>query len=147
MQKIAPGEGVGQLRFGLTESEVRELLGQPDRRDRVGGDDGEWIEWHYDSLGLSLYFDRDADCCLVTIDINNPEVELDGFKPIGIDEDSALEILGGMGEITLEDEYPEHGRRVYDLVGTEVWFWFEDGLCDSVQVSAFLDDDGDYMWP
>jgi hypothetical protein len=146
MQKIAPGEGIGQLRFGLSESEVRELLGQPDRSDRVKVDEGEWIEWHYDSLGLSLYFDSEADFCLVTIDVSDPEVELDGFKPIGIDEDTALEILSGIGEIVLEDELPKR-RRVYDLIGTEVWFWFNDGLCDSVQVSAFLDDDGDYIWP
>jgi hypothetical protein len=146
MHKIAPGEGVGQLRFGQDESEVRELLGEPDRSERVKVDEGEWIEWHYDSLGLSLYFDREADFCLVTIDISDPEVELDGFKPIGVDEDSALEILSGMGEIVLEDELPKHGRKVYDLIGTEVWFWFNDGRCDSVQVSAFLDDDGDYIW-
>ena len=146
MLTIAPGEVVGQLQFGQTREEIGELIGQPDRSDRVKTEGDEWIEWHYERLGLSLYFDRDADFGLVTVDVTSPEAEIEGFKPIGIDEDTVLEVLSGMGEVVLEDELPRHGRRVYELVDTEVWFWFKDGLCDSIQVSAFLDEEGDYIW-
>lgn len=144
--KITPGHGVGPIRLGATEDEMRQAIGEPERSEHVTIKGGDWIEWHYDSQGFSLYFDADAEFRLVTIDVDNPEVEIEGFRPIGVDEEQVLEALEDLGEVEMEDDMPDVDRRVYELVGTEVWFWFSAGVCDSIQVSALLDDEGLYVW-
>ncbi len=145
--KIMPGLGVGSIRLGATEAEVREAVGAPERSEHVKVKGGDWIEWHYDARGYSLYFDADASFRLVTIDVDHPEAEIEGLRPIGGEEEEILEALEDLGEVEMEDDMPDVDRRVYELVGTEVWFWFSGGVCDSVQVSARLDDEGDYLWP
>jgi hypothetical protein len=145
--RITPGVGIGELRFGQTRDEVRRLLGPPDRieEQELEGDGSEG--WHYEEHKLSVYFDEDADWRLVMFDVDHPEAEVDGFHPIGVDEDAVLEVLDAMGEVVLEDELDDLDRRVYDLVGTGIWFWIHDDRCDSMQVSALLDDDEAFIWP
>ncbi len=139
--EITPGVGIDRILFGLTRDETRQLLGEPERSDQVTVEQSNWIEWHYDSQGLSVYFDSESDNRLVTIDVDDPAVEIEGFKPIGLDEEHVLEVLKGIGPVDFEDELPDLNRRVYSLRDTEVWFWFQDGRCDSVQVSAFSEEE------
>lgn len=141
--KITPGFGVGEIELGWTRQDARRRLGEPERSDRVAVDGTEWVEWHYDSRAFSLYFDGDEDFRLVTIDVDDPDIELEGYRPIGATEAEVLETLGRLGELVLEDELADGDRKVYELVGTEIWLWFSEGQCDSVQVSAFIDDDDD----
>ena len=64
--KITPGHSVGPIRLGATEAEVRLEVGEPERSEHVTIKGGDWIEWHYDSRGFSLYFDADADFRVVS---------------------------------------------------------------------------------
>lgn len=141
--KIRPRTGVGDIELGMTRDEARRALGEPERSDRVSVEGTDWVEWHYDSKGFSVYFDGDEDYRLVTADVDHPDLELGGFRPIGADLETVLDVLGELGEWELVEELTEGGRCAYELVGTELWFWFEDGRCDSVQVSAAWDDDED----
>ncbi len=145
--KVLPGTGVGEVRFGQTEQEVEGILGKPDRSVRESHDGEGSTAWHYEEQGLSAYFDEDVDFRLVMLDVDNPELEIEGFLPIGQDEDTVLEVLDNLGDIALEEELADVERRVFDLVGSGLWFWFHKGLCDSVQASAWLDDDEEYVWP
>lgn len=142
--KITPGVGVGDIELGWSRQQARRKLGEPERTDRVAVDGTEWIEWHYDSRAFSVYFDGDEEFSLVTIDVDDPAIEIEGFRPIGAREEDVLETLGKLGELVLEDELADGDRRVYELVGTEVWLWFAGGVCDSVQVSALIEDDEEF---
>jgi hypothetical protein len=145
--KINPGVGVGALRFGQSEAEVEALIGTPDRveEERYEGDSS--LAWHYQALGLSIYFEADPELRLIMIDADSPEVRFDSLAPIGLDEEDLVERLDELGNVVLEEEFEELDRRVYDLVDTGVWFWVHKGRCDSVQVSVLVDDDDEYVWP
>ncbi|MCP4899480.1 MAG: outer membrane protein assembly factor BamE [bacterium] len=145
--KVLPGAGVGEIRFGQTEQEVEAILGKPDKAIRESHDGEGSIAWHYKEQKLSVYFDEDVEYRLVMLDVDNAALEIDGFRPIGEDEDTVLELLNGLGDVVLEEELADVERRVFDLVDTGLWFWFHKGLCDSVQASVLLDEDDEYVWP
>lgn len=138
--KIHPRTGVGDIELGMDRDGARRVLGEPDRTDRLAAGDDEWIAWHYDSRRCSLYFDAEVGYLVVTVDVDHPDAELDGFRPIGATFEAVREALGELEQV---EELAEGSRRAYELVGTELWFWFEDGRCDSVQVSAAWDDEDD----
>ena len=144
---ITAGMGIGPLRFGQSREDVEEILGVPDRIEEQQLEGDGSIAWHYADACLSVYFDEDADWRLVMFDVDHPEAVIGELSPIGRDEDEVLEVLDDMGEVVLEDELEDLDRRVYDLVDTGVWFWFHQGRCDSMQVSALLDDDEAFIWP
>ncbi len=145
--KINPGVGIEELRFGQSKVEVEALIGTPDRIEEERYEGDRSLAWHYQALGLSVYFEADPELRLVMIDADGPDTQLESLTPIGLEEEDLLERLAEMGEVVLEEEFDELDRRVYDLVDTGVWFWIHKGRCDSVQISVLVDDDDEYVWP
>jgi hypothetical protein len=145
--KITPGIGVGPLIFGMSRDAVRKKLGPPtfvhDRSSEVD----ETIQWRYEDIDCSLYFDVDADLRLTTFDADANSIELAGHRPIGMREDEAIKIYSAIWTVGLEEDYEDLGQRVYDVVGTGVWLWFQDGRCSSVQGTVIIGEDDEYRWP
>lgn len=52
---IVPGERIGPIFIGMTETQLYQRLGDPS--ETVRGNDGTWIEYDYNNLGLSIYAD------------------------------------------------------------------------------------------
>jgi hypothetical protein len=145
--KITPGIGVGRLVFGMSREAVRKRIGLPDSIEDRSSEVEETIEWVYEDIDCSLYFDVDADPRLTTFESSANTIELAGHRPIGMREDEAIRIYSAIWAVRLEENYKELGRRVYDLVGTGVWLWFQDGRCTSVQGSVITGQDDEYAWP
>jgi hypothetical protein len=145
--KITPGIGVGPLIFGMFRESVKKKIGPPTSIDDRSSEAEETIEWVYEDIDCSLYFDVDADLRLTTFDAEADSIELAGHRPIGMREDEAIRIYSAIWKVELEEDYKELGRRVYDLVGTGVWLWFQDGRCASVQGSVIIGQDDEYAWP
>ena len=131
----------------MTRPEVASILGDPDRIDEDEIENERSIAWHYEGLGFSVYFDEDADFRLDLFDIEHPEAEIDQVRPIGLSENETLSALAHLGEITLDDEFSESGRRIYDIEECSISLYFEDGICDSVQVAVMVDSNDEYSWP
>lgn len=58
IKEINFGEGIGELKFGMTKDQVSSLLGKPDEIENIPGIDEEvnddLVSWHYDNLEISL---------------------------------------------------------------------------------------------
>ena len=71
IKEINFGEGIGELKFGMTKDQVSSLLGKPDEIENIPGIDEEvnddLVSWHYDNLEISLVFDRLYDLSLIHI--------------------------------------------------------------------------------
>jgi hypothetical protein len=127
---------------------VSEAFGQPDRIEETEDNMGErCIAWHYDVLGMSLYFDEDADFRFGLVDVSSLDVSVHGVRPIGLGLDEARAAFEGHGGLSLDEEFAELGRCAYDLQTEFVTLWFQDGVCDSIQAFVPIDSDDEYVWP
>lgn len=145
---ILPGRGFGSLWFGSDRNQAARVFGQPDRIEETEDSPGECcIAWHYEALGLSLYFDEDAEYRLGLVDTSALGVSLLGVRPIGLDLAEALEAFKEFGGLSLDEEFTELGRCAYDLQSEFVTLWFQDGVCDSIQAFVPIDSDDEYVWP
>lgn len=150
--EILPGRGVGPILLGSSRREVEQVLGTPNRVETdEGPEDAEEPvrseSWHYERAGISLYFDEDAEFRLGLIDLDVLEASIRGVRPVGLEIDEAQKLFQDNPGFELEEEFSGTGRAVYELPGTSVSLWFQDGVCDSVQVAVPIAEDGEYLWP
>jgi hypothetical protein len=136
---IHPNQGVGKLKFGLSEEEVKQILGLPDETDTMTHDDGtaSLLLMYYD-LGLHLSFDSDNDYNLTEIEIDSDEYKLDGKIQVGSTKDELLAYISSKGyddpyveDVSTDDE-PGMELVALDEIGLN--FWLEDNEINSIQV-------------
>jgi hypothetical protein len=65
-QEILPGVGLGVLRFGMSEAEIRERLGEPEA-SKVFDEDRHL---YYHSWGIFLFFDADGGGVLSGMEVD-----------------------------------------------------------------------------
>ncbi len=151
--EVKTGEGLGDIKFGITKDALVELLGQPDEKDGFSydeGDDNDTEAWHYDEFELSFSFDKDDDWRLGTIASSSEATLFEGEKIIGLDVDSLLNLLKHKGiDAESEDlsttEIPNH--HVVVVEQESINFWFEDGKLSEIQWSPMWADEETIIWP
>lgn len=154
IKNIVLGEGLGQIKFGMTRDQVKAILGEPDDVDSYEDmdieDDGS-ESWHYDELELSLSFDEEEDWRLVTIAVSAASYLFDGKEVIGMEKEAFLNQVDSLniGESETEDwsseEMPNHELVSYGDVQAN--FWFEDGTLTEIQWGPFFEDEDNIKWP
>lgn len=78
--EIKPKSGVGELLFGMRESDVKALYGAPDRQYK---DEDKNLVYLYNDKKLRLTFYQDEDFRLGYIIASGPGLELSGGKVTG----------------------------------------------------------------
>jgi hypothetical protein len=77
-------KGVGDLQFNSTIDQAMKLMGAPTDVENIGEDiDYPTTILHYDSLGISLFFETNETCMLTCIDIDNSDTTIFGQKVMG----------------------------------------------------------------
>lgn len=153
-KEIKIGEGLGDLKFGMSREQVKAILGEPDDIDRYSDSDLEddaSESWHYDEPEISLSFDEDVDWKLVTIAVSSPAYELLNKKLIGLDSEALMAELKSMelGDFETEDwsseELPDH--KLISYPETQINFWLEDGELTEIQWGPLFSDEETIRWP
>jgi len=156
IQKIRPGTGLGELKFGLTKDEVTAIVGKPDDIENLPGFDEEVNDqlesWHYDDLEFSLVFDGDYDWRLVSIAVSDPFFQLDGHNVIGMNKETLMLVLENLGiEISNEEEISDEDNPDMYLLESEdagLMIWLEEGEVIEIQILPDVEDDGETVkWP
>jgi hypothetical protein len=125
---IRPGIGLGNLKFGASQEQVRAYLGEPEVIDDSGVPSG-WLPWQYPTIGVDASFDEEYSYRLLSLSIRNEKATLFGHRIIGLSSKSALETAAQcpLGKY----------KRVEDELGWEAEF------NDSNLEFRF---DGDHLW-
>lgn len=154
LKEIKLGYGLGVLKFGMSRSEVKLLLGEPSFIDKYSNSDSDndlTESWEYDTLELSLSFEQEENWKLTVISITSDFYELDEKSFIGLSEKEALKKLEGFDndELYLEDCSEQDGEdnKVIEVEEKSINFWFIDGVLDEIQWSPFFIDDDTIDWP
>ena len=146
---ITPGQGISKLKFGLSKSQVEDLLGEPDEIEPIEDEDG--LEyWHYDTMGMSLVFDPIENMRLTTIVSAHEDVSLFGEKIINMGRDRLIELLHkkGMKDLFFTEDF-EDGSRIetVESIEKEMLCWLSDGQVTEVQFGPFFVDEDTVSWP
>lgn len=154
IEEINLGEGLGDIKFGMTREQVESILGKPDEVDVYSDpevDDEDSESWHYDDLELSLSFDEESEWKLITIAVSSDKYRLNGKHVIGLHKEELLPVLESLflGESETEDwsseEVPNHVMVAYG--DKQVNFWYEDDVLSEIQWGPLFIDDDTIRWP
>jgi len=133
---IIPLKGVDEILFGVFNSDIKILLGQPDVIENLGANDGVSSEIYiYKSLGLSLYFDGDANFRLWGIGITTNLASLLGVNPIGLTEAELLKAFPNIKLDVCDDSFKE-----YILPKEEIEFVLKNNIVKRIMVNPNLDE-------
>ena len=144
--KLKPKIGIDDLKFGMLQKEVYEVLGMPDKK-LVDQEDPEqvFMEFHDQQIRLTIF--KEENNRLGYIQTSSPDLEFNGHKIINSRIGFAKkEIFSGIIQDWEIEEYDFFSTHSND----EYWTTLnvEYGRVISVEVGVpFADDEEDYDWP
>lgn len=136
--KIA--EGIGDVQFGMSTEEIRQLLGEPNETNKqvYSDEDPDYfsIEWHYDQIEMSLVFDMLETLMLSTISISSEAYTLEGNSLIGSAIEDVMTVFDKMDLSSEWEELEEEEDNARSFVNEEegISLYFEDGLLSEFQI-------------
>lgn len=146
---IESNKGLGELLFGMTQDEVKSLLGEPAEKESYNGDEVEELGkveiWHYDAHELSVGFEEAEDWKLMSISVTGSFYEMAGESLVGKSVEEVSSQLEKWGVIDYEledhssDDNPDHKLIVSDYLG--MIFWFDEGVASEISWSPLYGDE------
>lgn len=143
--EIKPFEGFGEIELGMLESDVIQLLGQPDDSEVITEDDSDdsasLTVTDYFELGVALYFEdaEDDDKILVMIEVENHDAVMFGRRIFKMKKDTLVKTIHEQGFTDIIEENDEDEVRVIvqdalsefifednDLLVVRIWAEFEE---------------------
>ncbi len=116
--KILPMDGCSIIRFGASDNDVMNAIGEPDERENIDDEDYDSEIWYYDERGITLFLDEmeDEGLLVSVIELEGDNVELEGVSIMGksIDEIKALADKHKYGEADVEKEEWGEFRLSYE---------------------------------
>jgi len=154
LQTILPGTGLGPIRFGMSRTDVHELLGEPDEKEQYTFSeslDDMTESWHYDELELSASFDEEENWRLVSLAASSDDFTLNGVTLVGMGREELLSHLKDwdIQDLEFEDlstlDTPDHKLITSPENGLDLWL--DHGILSEVQWSVVFLDDDTVAWP
>lgn len=150
---ITVGVGVGEIIFGMTESNIIQILGIPDAKEKRSYLKNEFrIIYKYMSIGIELSFDSDDDYRLISIDINDSRYLIgEEGSIIDLSLNVILRIFETKGYSTptidcISNEYePNHLMLYYDK--ESITISLINYICDSFSIGPLWKNEEEILWP
>lgn len=154
MNDITLGQGLDEIKFGLTRDEIIKLLGEPSEVEPMDSDNdsGAMEAWHYDDKYLSLSFEEDCDWRLTSITTASPDVLFEGIDLIGLSQGEVMEQMEvfNLGEFEIEDIASEVLPEQIIAINSDfsLNLFFDHDILTEIQWGPFWDDETEKpIWP
>lgn len=143
--KLSPKIGIDNLKFGMSQKDIYEILGMPDRK-RIDQDDSEqlFLEFNKQRLRLTIY--RNENNRLGYLQTSNPNLEFNNHKVIN----SKIEFVK---KEVFDELIKDWEIEDYDFFSThsndDYWITLnvEYGVVISVEIGVTFKNEEDYDWP
>ncbi|MBK7297376.1 MAG: hypothetical protein IPI91_12340 [Flavobacteriales bacterium] len=141
---LKPNTGIGDLKFGMSKSDIQKLIGKPDR-DYLDDEDPTQNLCEYNAHKLRLTFYTDHDTKLGYMRCRDPKLMYGNTVIIGQNIDKVLEQFVETGS-DFEDE--EHGFfRAYFDETTWLTIVEEYDEVSEIELGVPYKNDDEYLWP
>ena len=146
--EIILGQGIGEIKFGLTMDEVEAIMGKPEEVETSEEDEEfEYEVWNYWEEGYSFYFDEDDDYRLGLIETANEEVTLFGQKIFQMKQAEVEALLKSKGLSNPEKDTLETGEKHVTYEKEMLDMYFDKDALVNVKFGVFVGDDLEVQWP
>lgn len=153
--EIVLGEGLPNVKFGMTKSQITKILGKPDETEvyQFSEDEKDLTEaWHYDDAGFSISFDQENDWLLGSIAVSQTPCLLHDQDIMGMDRASLLSFLEDAGFDDVETDVQQDDEEGLSLVviyspDENICFFLEDDEVTEVKWSPRWADTEMLDWP
>jgi hypothetical protein len=102
---IKPGVGINDIKFGMSESQILDLIGKPTKIVIDEDDDDKNPVYQYNELKLRLTFYTEYNGKLGYIRVANPKIEINGNPIIGIQIEDVFKSYQSSKENWNEENY------------------------------------------
>lgn len=148
--EIKPLIGFGDLKFGTTQSDVENFLGEPEEIEDLPGevDESDAEVWNYWDDGHTVFFEKDLGGRCTCFETDNDTSTLFGKHVFDMTEAQLTEHMkaNGYDEVDAEDE--EWGERRVSFTDAVMDFYFESDRLISVSWGVLIDLETDEAkWP
>lgn len=148
--KIEPHVGLSPLKFGMTQQQVKELLGEPNLIENQNYiKDLTSVIYIYNDYGLEVSFSSDDDFLLSTIRIENMGYEFAGIEWIGLTEQQFLNLKNAndLEDVVLDAEVSDEFNKVYFSDKHSMIISFNDEELTDISYFCQYNDEGNPVWP
>lgn len=146
--EIELGTGIGNIRFGFTMDQVKDIMGEPEEIEESDEDDEfEHKAWNYWEQGYSFFFDREDDYRLSCIQTDNPEVTLFDQKVFEMPADQVENLLREKGITDYESEKLDTGETRLSFEREMIDLYLEGNKVVAINFGVFINDDLEVQWP
>ena len=141
--EIKIGIGVDNLVFGMSQEEVKGIVGEPNKITEI--EECGWILYYFNDLLIKTIFDKNEDCKMYSIEVFNPRMLMFNQKIINEGKSKILELLHLNGYYEIEEEEYDFFETVFCR---EIWttFTFEFNRLRSIEFSPLFKKDGKFIW-
>jgi hypothetical protein len=146
--EIVLGQGIGDIKFGLTMEDVETIMGKPEEVESSEEDEEfDYEVWNYWEEGFSFYFDEDDDYRLGLIETANEEVTMFGKKIFQMKQSEVEALLKSNGLSNPDKDTLETGEKHITYEKEMLDMFFENDALVTVKFGVFVSDDLEVQWP
>jgi hypothetical protein len=143
--QLKPKIGIANLKFGMTQKDILEILDIPNRK-RIDEDDEDEVLLEFNQLKLRLTFYLNEGNRLGYLRTNNLDLTFNGHKIIGTKIDIAKKLIFGSlitdWEIEEYDFFISHSNDEFWITLNE-----EFGEVTAIELGVTYLDEENYDWP
>ncbi|MDQ3290438.1 MAG: hypothetical protein M3Q05_04015 [Bacteroidota bacterium] len=146
--EIELGKGIGNIYFGFTMDQVKDIMGEPEEIEESDEDDEfEHKAFNYWEKGYSFFFDREDDYRLSCIQTENEDVRLFNTNVFPKSTKELKELLQQKGLTDYETEKLETGEIRWSFEQEMLDLYFENDKLIAINFGVFINDDLEVQWP
>jgi hypothetical protein len=152
LENIKIGQGLGCLIFGMKPEEIECILGEPEIKNHFKDDQEDYIEWHFESEKIYVYFDAEDDFRLSNISCERLSCKLLDQNLIGETYNKILRFLENshLGSFKSIPNYLKDDENSVSLIECSkacINFWFEDNQLQTIQFGPQINNEDQIIWP
>ena len=151
---IRSGEGLGDVKIGLTREEVTSLMGEPEEKEVFDlNDDADFKteSWHYDEYEVALSFVLFDEWRLVSITCSSEDSLFEGSEVIGLKKKQLLKLLekSKVKDVQFENCSSDDVEDLLLVFSMQLGmnFWLEEGLVTDVEFGIRYNEKEEPLWP
>ena len=142
--EIIIGIGLDNIIFGMSQEEIKSILGEPDKINSEEIDYG--IVYYFNKEMLVVKFDKDENFKLYSIESFNPEIKMFNKRIMKKSKDSIKTLLRKKGYTKVGyQEYDSFDTLYFEEIRTTLMFEFD--RLRSIEFSPLLKNDDEIIWP